>query len=63
MSRTQGAITKYETAVGDPEGLTELLVFYCERAAGFCEDVGHRDAAYLDSIVRVFEHALKAAAT
>jgi hypothetical protein len=41
-------------------GLTELLDFYCERAAGFREDVD-RDVAYLDAIVRVFEHALKAA--
>jgi hypothetical protein len=62
VSRAKGAIAKYEMAVGDPEGLTELLVFYCERAAGFCENVDHRDAAYIDSIVRVFEHALKAAA-
>jgi hypothetical protein len=62
VSRAKGAIAKYERAIGDPVGLTELLVFYCERGAGFCEDVDHRDAAYLDAIVRVFGHALKAAA-
>ena len=62
VSRAKGAIAKYEKALGDPEGLTELLVFYCERAVGFCEDVDYRDAAYLDAIVRVFEHALKATA-
>lgn len=62
VSRAKGAIAKYEKALGDPEGVTELLVFYCERAAGFCEDADHRDAAYLDAIVRVFEGALKAAA-
>jgi hypothetical protein len=62
VSRAKGAIAKYEKALGDPEGVTELLVFYCERAAGFCEDADHRDAAYLDAIVRVFERALKAAA-
>ncbi len=43
-------------------GLAELLVFYCERAAGFCQDVDHRDTAYLDALVRTFEQALKAMA-
>ena len=43
-------------------GLVELLVFYCERAAGFCEDVDYRDKSYLDALVRMFEHALKTAA-
>ena len=62
VSRAKGAIAKYEKVLGDPVGLTELLVFYCEQAAGFCEDVDYRDIAYLDAIVRMFEHALKAAA-
>lgn len=62
VSRAKGSIAKYERALGDPMGLTELLVFYCERATGFCEDVDYRDAAYLDAIVRVFEHALKTTA-
>jgi hypothetical protein len=60
VSRAKGAIAKYDKALGDPEGLTELLVFYCERAAGFCEDVDHRDAAYLDALVRAFKQVLQA---
>src|SRR5215831_8084178 len=62
VSRAKGAIAKYEKALGDSVGLAELLVFYCEQAAGFCEDVDYRDKAYLDAIVRMFEHALKTAA-
>jgi len=62
VSRATGAITKYKKALGDPVGLAELLVFYCERAAGFCQDVDHRDTAYLDALVRTFEQALKAMA-
>lgn len=62
ISRAQGAITKYKRALGDPVGLTELLVFYCERAAGFCQDVDYRDTAYFDALVRMFEQALKATA-
>jgi hypothetical protein len=33
------AVTDYKKAIGDPDGLAELTVFYCERAAGFCGDV------------------------
>ena len=54
-------IAKYQKA-GDAVGLAELLAFYCERAAGFCENVDNQDVVYLDSLVRVFEHTLKAAA-
>ena len=63
VSRAKQAITKYKKALGDPMGLAELLVFYCERATGFCQDVDHRDPAYLDALVRVFEQALKATAS
>lgn len=62
VSRATGAVTKYKKALGDPVGLAELLVFYCERAAGFCQEVHHEDTAYFDSLVRMFEQALKATA-
>jgi hypothetical protein len=61
VSRAKRAIIQYKEALGDPVDLTELLVFYCERAAGFCQDVDHRDTAYLDALARTFEQALKAA--
>jgi len=59
VSRAKRAISKYKKALGDPVSLAELLVFYCERAAGFCQDVDHRDTAYFDALVRMFEQALK----
>jgi len=62
VSRAKGAIAKYKKALGDPVGLTELLVFYCERAAGFCQDMDYRDTAYFDALERMFEQALKATA-
>lgn len=55
-----GAITRYKKALGDPVGLAELLVFYGERAAGFCREVDHRDTAYLDALVPTFEEPLRA---
>ena len=59
VSKAKQAISKYKKALGDPEGVAELMVFYCERAAGFCTDVGHEDAGYFDALVRMFEQALK----
>jgi hypothetical protein len=60
VSKAKRAITRYTKALSDPVGLAELLVFYCERATGFCQDVDHRDTAYLDALVRTFEQVLKA---
>lgn len=63
VSRAKAAIAGYKKALGDPAGLAELLVFYCERAAGFCREVDYRDSAYFDALVRVFAEALKATAS
>jgi hypothetical protein len=55
----QVTITDYRKALGDAEGVGELMVFYCERAAGFSRDVSHDDAGYFDAVVRMFEQAHK----
>ena len=59
VSQAKRAISEYKKAVGDPEGLAELMVFYCEQAAGFCSDIGGDDEGYFNSLVRMFEQALK----
>lgn len=59
VSRAKRAISDYRKASGDREGLAELMVYYCERAAGFCRDVDHQNAAYCDALVRMFEQALR----
>jgi len=59
VSQAKRAITDYKKAVGDPEGLAELMVFYCERAAAFCSDVCNDDEGYFDALVRMFEQTLK----
>ena len=63
VSKAKQAISDYKKAVGDPEGLAELMVFYCERAAGFCNDIGNDDEGYFDALVRMFERALTLANT
>jgi hypothetical protein len=59
VSKAKQAISDYKKALGDPEGLAELMVFYCERAAGFSKDVSPDDAGYFDALVRMLEQSLK----
>jgi hypothetical protein len=59
VSQAKRAISDYRKAVGDSDGLAELMVFYCEQAAGFCSDIGQQDEGYFDALVRMFEQSLK----
>jgi hypothetical protein len=59
VAKAKKAISDYKKAVGHPEGLAELMVFFCERAAGFSNDVGLQDEGYFDALVRMFGQALK----
>lgn len=59
VAKAKKSITDYRRAIGQAEGLAELFVFYCERAAGFSNDVGLQDEAYFDALVRMFQQALK----
>lgn len=58
VAKAKQAISDYKNAVGAPEGLAELMVFYCERAAGFCSDIASDDEGYFNALVRMFERAL-----
>ena len=59
VAKAKQAVSSYRKAVGDPAGLAELMVFYCESAAGFSNDVGNQDEGYLYALVHMFEQALK----
>lgn len=59
VAKAKKPIADYKKAIGQTEGLAELMVFYCERAAGFSDDVGLQDEGYFDALVRMFEQALK----
>ena len=60
VAKAKKAVADYKKAIGEPAGLAELMLFYCERAAGFCDDVGFQDEGYFNALVRMFEQALKA---
>ena len=34
------------------------MVFFCECAAGFCDDVGYQDESYFNALVLMFEQAI-----
>lgn len=59
VAKAKKAIADHKKAIGQPAGLAELMVFYCERAAGFSNDIGLQDEGYFDALVRMFEQALK----
>lgn len=59
VAKAKKAIADYKKAAGQPDGLAELMVFYCERAAGFSNDIGLQDEGYFDALVRMFEQAVK----
>ena len=60
VSKAKKAISDYKKAIGQPGGLAELMVFYCERAAGFSDDVGLQDDGYFEALASMFKQALKA---
>ena len=63
VAKAKKAIADYRKAIGQPEDLAELAVFFCERAAGFSNDVGLQDEDFFDALVRMFEQALTAIGT
>jgi hypothetical protein len=61
ISKAKQAISDYRKAVGDPAGLAELMVFFCERATGFCNEYGNDDWGYYSSLLSMFGQAVQRA--
>ena len=62
-SKAKSVITDYQKAIGRPEGLAELMVFYCECASDFSNALGFADEAYFKALLKMFEAALKISIT
>lgn len=58
VAKAKKAIADYKKAVGQLMDLAELMVFFCERAAGFSNDVGFQDEGYFDALTQMFAQAL-----
>jgi hypothetical protein len=59
VSKAKKAIAEYKKAIGRPEGLAELSIFYCEEAFSFVESCSLDDESYLIALIRMFDQSLK----
>lgn len=59
VAKAKKAISDYKKALGQPDGLAELTVFYCEEVFDFLAGCGMDDEGFYDALVRMFEQALK----
>ena len=59
VAKAKKAISDYQKAIGRPEGLAELAVFYCEECAAFLRLGFLDDAGYHAALVRMFDQALR----
>lgn len=63
VARAKKAISDYKKAIGRPEGVAELTVFYCESCMNLLVCCGMDDEGYFNALMRMFEQALKAIVT
>ena len=59
VAKAKKAIADYKKAIGYPEGMAELSVFYCEEAIAFLRDCSLEDEGYYSALVLMFEQALR----
>ena len=63
IAKAKKAISDYQKAVGKPEGIAELTVFYCECCTSLLGYCSVDDESYYDAFERMFERALKTIVT
>ncbi|MBS0172633.1 MAG: hypothetical protein JSR64_01200 [Nitrospira sp.] len=51
VAKAKKPIADYKKAIGEPVGLAELMVFYCEQAIDFSGEFGLADEAYYSALV------------
>lgn len=59
VSKAKKAVSDYSKALGRPEDIAELAVYYCETCTRFLSDHGMDNLDYYDAFVLMFEEALK----
>lgn len=58
VSRAKKAIANYNKAIGRPEGLAQLSIFYCEEAFSFVESCGFDDERYFIALIRMYDRSV-----
>ena len=58
VAKAKKAIADYHKALGSPEGVAELQVFYCEQATSFAVECSYENERYFSALIRMFNEAL-----
>jgi hypothetical protein len=59
VSKAKKAIADYKKAIGRPDGMAELSIFYCEEAVTFLGSCGMDDEKYFAALIRMYERSLE----
>jgi hypothetical protein len=59
VSKAKKAIADYKKAIGHPNGMAELSIFYCEEAFGFLESCSIEDEDYFAALIRMYGQSLE----
>jgi hypothetical protein len=57
VATAKKSISEYTKAVGNPPGILELRVFWCETAVEFSLEYGYADIGYLEALLRQYRDA------
>jgi hypothetical protein len=58
VSKAKKAIADYGKAIGRPEGLAELSIFFCEEAFSFAEGCSFSDERYFIALIRMYDRSV-----
>jgi hypothetical protein len=59
VSKAKKAIADYKKAIGHPNGMAELSIFYCEEAFGFLESCSIEDESYFAALIRMYGRSIE----
>jgi len=59
VSKAKKAIADYKKAIGRPDGMAELSIFYCEEAFCFLESCSMEDETYFVALIRMYGRSLE----
>jgi len=59
ISKAKKAIADYKKAIGQPAGLVELSIFYCEEAFSFVESCAFEDERYFVGLIHMYDRAVQ----
>jgi hypothetical protein len=58
VRKAKKAIADYNKAIGRPEGLAELSIFFCEQAFSFVESCSFGDERYFIALIRMYDRSV-----